>query len=292
MWERMADARAMTGVDAMQNGEPPPSSPGGLLAEARLDHGHLRILSHVDWVEPVAMFLKRQALATGLCDPDRADRLIVALTEAINNGIVHGNLALDSSLKEDGGEAFRKAIEQRSTDPAYTGRLLDIRVERHPGSCTWIVTDEGAGFDVERAMARLASDDPRVLLSSGRGISIMQAFVDEVDWSEGGRQVRLTIHTRDKADERRSERFDYTATVTIQPEGEGVHRAMARDLAREGIALVATRAFRPGLAATVVLDAELESARSASGRIVRCRHVTGPYHDVAVEFDAPIALPA
>lgn len=256
-----------------------------------IDRDHLRILSHVDWVEPVALFLKRQAVASGLCDEARADRLVIALTEAINNGIVHGNLGLDSALKEDGGEAFRRAIEARSADPSYTGRLLDIRVDREAHACTWVITDEGSGFDVEKALKRLESDDPQVILSSGRGISIMRAFVDDIRWADDGRQVRLTLYTQDKLENRRSHRYDYTATVSIEPEGEPVLRALARDLSRNGIAMVTTEPIRLGLACEVVLDAELESARMVRGRVIRCRHVTGPYHDVAVDFLTPIPLP-
>lgn len=259
--------------------------------EGEIEVEHLRVLSHVDWVGPIALYLKRQAVESGLCDQARADRLIVALTEAINNGIVHGNLALDSSLKEDGGEAFGEAIRERSADPAYTGRLLDIRVEQSEDACTWIITDEGEGFNVEKALRTLDSDDPEVMLSSGRGLSIMRAFVDDIDWRNGGRQIRLTLYTEAKRDARRGKRFVYTAAVTIQPDHEETRNALARDLSRTGIAMVTTESLPRGLHVTVVLDADLESARAVGGRIARCRHITGDYHDIAVEFDEPLPLP-
>ena len=51
------------------------------------------------------------------------------------------------------------------------------------------VTDQGRGFDIDRVMARVTSDDPEVLLASGRGILIMRTFLDEVKYEANGRRL-------------------------------------------------------------------------------------------------------
>jgi len=261
--------------------------------DAQLSHGdgeHLRILSRTDWVEPVALFLKNEAIVSGVCDQGQADRLVVAMTEAITNAVVHGNYELGSELKQQGGDAFGKALAQRQADPQYFARVVDIRIDYQPDRCTWTITDEGRGFDVDKAVARLESDDPMELLASGRGISIMKAFVDEVNWSAGGRRIQLTVHMGDGRERRVADRRQYTATVGVHPSEGQPHEALGRDLSETGIAFVTTHLLRPGQAATVTLDLHQPTQRMVTGKIVRCQSVAHPYHDAAVQFDQPITL--
>jgi anti-sigma regulatory factor (Ser/Thr protein kinase) len=252
-------------------------------------HGdYLRILSRPDWVEPVVLFLKDRAVAEGACDAAAANRLVVSMTEAITNAVVHGNYELESSLKEQ-GDAFERALRARADDPAFVGRMVDIRADYLPDRCTWTVTDEGAGFDVEGQLAKLESDDPEVMLSSGRGITIMKAFVDDVSWSEGGRQVRLTV-CRDGAAERRdAPRRRYVATITWSLPGGPTRTGIARDLSATGIAFVTTEPLALGAAVTVLLDSARSNGHPLTGRVVRSHHLSGGFHDTAVKFDAPAA---
>ena len=249
---------------------------------------HLRILSRPDWVEPVVMFIKHRAAAAGITDPDRLNRLVVAMTEAVTNAIVHGNFGLPSELKDMPGE-FGKALKEKSADPACISRVVDIRLERTGDACVWTVTDQGPGFDVESLLAKLdAEDDDNAdeALSAGRGLAIMRAFVDEVTWADGGRQVRLTIRTGGGTIEnRRAKRHRYTAAVAVCMDGwkmpvEGV----ARDLSQNGIGLVLPAAVNIGTAATVTLNLRHASQRAVRGTIVRCHRLAGDYHDVAIEF--------
>jgi anti-sigma regulatory factor (Ser/Thr protein kinase) len=249
---------------------------------------HLRILSRTDWVEPVAMFLRKTAVESGVCDDAAATRLVVSMTEAITNAIVHGNLEISSELKQKGDDSFRKALAERQQNPELSSRVVDIRVAYEPDRCTWTITDQGNGFDVQKALARLESDDPMEILASGRGISIMKAFVDEVSWSEGGRQIHLSIFL-DKTPERRTaERSCYTATIGVHPADGQMHEAIGRDLSETGIAFVTSTALRPGVDVTVTLDLRQTTEQFVTGKIVRCNPIAPPYFDAAVHFDQPI----
>jgi anti-sigma regulatory factor (Ser/Thr protein kinase) len=250
---------------------------------------HLRILSRPDWVEPVAMFLKEKAMAAGVCDDAGAQRLVIAMTEAITNAVVHGNYELSSALKEQQG-AFREALEQRKADPTFASRVVDVRVDFQPDRCIWTVTDQGRGFDVEHALSRLDSDDPEVILASGRGISIMKAFVDEVWWDQNGRQVHLAIHMGSGPERRGAARHKYTRAVAIHRDAEPDHEAIARDLSVSGIAAVTSEPINLGEHVQVTLDLRLPSEKKISGMVVRCNHVAGDFHDVAVHFDQTIDL--
>ncbi len=97
-------------------------------------------------------------------------KLMVSLTEAVNNAIIHGN----------------------RSEPA---RRVRITCEVLPGWLLIMVDDEGKGFKPERIGNPLAKEN--VLRESGRGIFLMRTLMDKVefDFGKGGTQVRLWLDT-------------------------------------------------------------------------------------------------
>ena len=88
----------------------------------------------------------------------------LALEEALINAAKHGN-------KWDPSKHVHVEFE-----------VSDERVEVS-------IEDEGAGFD-----RRLVPDptlEENIEKCSGRGILLIEAYMDSVDWSHGGRRVRL-----------------------------------------------------------------------------------------------------
>src|SRR5207249_1986778 len=144
-------------------------------------------------------------------------KLLIALHEAISNAIIHGNLELSSDLKEQGDSAFAEALAQRSADPALAGRKVDIVVDFDGEAYRWVITDQGRGFDVEKVLARCLSDDPEVMLASGRGILMMKSFLDDVKFEMGGRRVIMSL-LRATVDERRKlPRVPLAASFQVTP---------------------------------------------------------------------------
>jgi serine/threonine-protein kinase RsbW len=97
-----------------------------------------------------------EAQALGF-DEDDLHRVGIALRECLVNAVVHGN--------------------------RYNARKkVHLKVVRTPQSLTVVVGDEGDGFDPA------ALPDPRegenLLRGSGRGIMLMQAFMDEFQISK------------------------------------------------------------------------------------------------------------
>jgi serine/threonine-protein kinase RsbW len=97
-------------------------------------------------------------------------KLMVSLTEAVNNAIIHGN----------------------RSEPA---RRVRITCEVLPGWLLIMVDDEGRGFKPEKIGNPLAKEN--VLRESGRGIFLMRTLMDKVefDFGKGGTQVRLWLDT-------------------------------------------------------------------------------------------------
>jgi serine/threonine-protein kinase RsbW len=103
-----------------------------------------------------------------LLDEIKLNKVMVSLTEAVNNAIVHGN----------------------KSDPA---RKVTVICESLPGWLLFIVNDEGRGFRPERVANPLKSEN--LLRESGRGVFLMRTLMDRVEFEQlpHGYQVRLWL---------------------------------------------------------------------------------------------------
>lgn len=89
----------------------------------------------------------------------------LALREALNNAVVHGN----------------------AMDP---NKLVEVRCRCERGKGVWlIVKDHGKGFDPRGVSDPLASD--MLLAEHGRGIHLMKLMMDEVSFHCAGSEVRM-----------------------------------------------------------------------------------------------------
>jgi anti-sigma regulatory factor (Ser/Thr protein kinase) len=170
-----------------------------LAAAFQMDPCHLCVPSLPDRIGPTVNYLVEFARECGSIDPHRANRVLMALHEALTNAIIHGNLGISSELKDQGDDLYAAAVAARSSDPAFARRVVEIRAHYNGTCACWTLTDQGDGFDVEAALWRLDHVDTDPLRPSGRGILMMRAFMDEVHYDEGGRRVRLLIRRRDTA---------------------------------------------------------------------------------------------
>jgi CheY-like chemotaxis protein len=126
----------------------------------------------------------------GLCGANSRLRAAVALEEAMLNGIYHGNLEVSSKLKEEEGkDAFRELADRRKTEEPYRGRRLhvDIRMDRQQG--TFVIRDEGPGFDVTKVPD--PTDPENLLKPSGRGLLLIRMFMQEVAHNAGGNEITM-----------------------------------------------------------------------------------------------------
>jgi anti-sigma regulatory factor (Ser/Thr protein kinase) len=215
-----------------------PHLPGAV----RVEQTHLRLPSQPSWIEPAVDFLKTKALMCGACQESRTGKLLVALHEALNNAVVHGNLEISSELKERGDDAYARALAAQSTDPRFSRRTVDIVVDYDGQRCQWAITDQGAGFDVESVLRRAASDEPDVLLASGRGILMMRSFMDELRYEAGGRRVILTLRKKSGEETRHQERLPINTPLRVAPvradgsvDWDAAYAAVSRNLSVEGI---------------------------------------------------------
>src|SRR6266481_4548963 len=89
----------------------------------------------------------------------------LALREALRNAVVHGNQE-DAETK------------------------VHIRCRCGPGKeISIVVTDQGKGFDFEKAVGNGITTDPDS--EHGRGIQLMKAYMNDVHFERGGSEVHM-----------------------------------------------------------------------------------------------------
>ena len=122
---------------------------------------------------------------------DMAARMQVgmALEEALLNSMYHGNLEIDSNLKEGDFQTFYQTAEARRAAAPYRDRHITMEVRTTPQGVSYSIRDQGPGFDISKL------PDPTELENldrpCGRGVMLMRAFMDEVHYNDKGNQVTL-----------------------------------------------------------------------------------------------------
>ncbi len=146
-------------------------------------------------VPPLVSQFREDLIEMGLCDLTGATRAGIALEEALLNAVYHGNLEVSSDLRQNGDEAFHRLARERRTQEPYAPRRVRVTARLTPGAATFVIADQGPGFDVSKLPD---PTDPEFLeRPSGRGVLLMRTFMDEVRYNATGNRVTL-VKRRDR----------------------------------------------------------------------------------------------
>lgn len=214
------------------------------------EHLHLRLPNHLEAVDAAVALLKSRALACGACQPPDDAKIAVALTEALVNAVVHGNL----ELAVEGGRTRQvytpEFIAQRALEAPFASRQVHVEVVYDGAQITWTITDQGQGFDTAAALA-IRQAATATATQYGKGLVIIQAFMDHVRFEEGGRRIVLTWKKRSAATEPSlAIPFENPIEVfPIQDDGavlyEGAYKAVCHELTHHGLRFLQSRMEAP-----------------------------------------------
>jgi DNA-binding response OmpR family regulator len=137
-------------------------------------------------------YLRRFISQSELCDETSSIRAGVALEEALNNALFHGNLELDSEMREGNRAAYRMLVEERQGSDPYRHRRIFIEASVNEDRGHFTVRDEGPGFNPQDLPD--PTDPANLERPSGRGLLLMRTFMDEVSFNDVGNQVTLVKH--------------------------------------------------------------------------------------------------
>jgi len=137
--------------------------------------------------------LRQTISERGLFNESECLRFATAVDEALLNAYYHGNLEIDSKLKELDGSAFQDLAKQRRREDAYRDRHIHVRARIDSEQVSITIRDEGPGFDQSQLPD---PTDPEYLdRPHGRGLLLMRAFADAVRFNDVGNEVTLVKWT-------------------------------------------------------------------------------------------------
>lgn len=114
----------------------------------------LILRSNPKFISKVEWFLRRVNRSLRL-DETQFNKLLVSTTEAVNNGIIHGN-------------------------KMNSEKMVDVTCEVDTSAVIVRVKDEGSGFKPDQIPDPLKEEN--LLRESGRGIFVMRTLMDHVDY--------------------------------------------------------------------------------------------------------------
>jgi CheY-like chemotaxis protein/anti-sigma regulatory factor (Ser/Thr protein kinase) len=140
-------------------------------------------------IQPLVVHFQRELARRKICDETEIIQVSVAIAEALANASHHGNLEIDSAIREKGMDAYFALVQERRARKPYCDRRVDVRASFGEDEAVFVVRDEGRGFD-----PRTVPDprDPQNLARmSGRGLLLIRTFMDEVRHNDRGNEVTM-----------------------------------------------------------------------------------------------------
>jgi CheY-like chemotaxis protein/anti-sigma regulatory factor (Ser/Thr protein kinase) len=174
----------------------------GVLAASQSNRRELRILgsmvhhethyqldNDVALVAPMVGHLEHTLERMRICEPSGLVLIGVALHEALTNAILHGNLGLSSDLRESDEKQYYRLAAERRTQPPWSDRRVFVNATLTPQEAVFVIRDEGEGFDPD--LLPDPTDPANLDRVSGRGLLLIQTFMDRIEHNERGNQITM-----------------------------------------------------------------------------------------------------
>jgi DNA-binding response OmpR family regulator len=150
----------------------------------------------LDWVNSLSTRLVNLLELTQVCDEESRPRVMLGLVEIFTNAVEHGNLSVSGpekqALKAKGERVYMQELHTRMGQPPFRDRKVTVTLSINDKAAAFTVRDEGQGFDFSELPD--PTDAENLFKSSGRGILLARAFLDEVRYEGNGNTVTLVKH--------------------------------------------------------------------------------------------------
>lgn len=152
------------------------------------------LASDLTHIGPLVGHFQDQLKRMNLCDATDLVRVGTALQEALTNAIEHGNLELDSRLREEPNWAYQKLASRRQGEDRFRGRRVYVSARFTREQATFSIRDEGPGFDPTQLRDPTAPENVGNL--SGRGLFLIRTFMDHVSFNSTGNEITMTKYRK------------------------------------------------------------------------------------------------
>ena len=136
--------------------------------------------------------LLTQALGARLSlTPTQLEGIHFALHESIVNGLIHGNLHVNSQMRQSARDfiEYARLLHDRLNDPSYAQKSISIIASWTNKKLEIKIRDEGAGYELNSS-PKLS---PNVQPKTGRGIKIIAGTADSCTIEDFGREITLSF---------------------------------------------------------------------------------------------------
>ncbi|MDP8242990.1 MAG: response regulator [Candidatus Hinthialibacter antarcticus] len=141
---------------------------------------------------PLIDLVTDKLIRVGICSNHDLTNIRLALDEALINAIIHGNLEIPSTMKGTSLSEitqFNQLVKERSMAEPYTSRNVHLEMELSQEQVKYVIQDEGNGFDWSQMPKSF--EDHEILANHGRGLLLIQAFMDDVTFNDKGNCITL-----------------------------------------------------------------------------------------------------
>jgi CheY-like chemotaxis protein len=160
-----------------------------LLSSLQHHESFFRLENDPDLIAPLIELYLEQLAGMEVGDATTRLRIGVALQEALTNALYHGNLEVSSDLRQEDERHFYDLADRRRLLDPYRSRRIDVRSTLDRCRLSFVIRDEGPGFD---AAAGNRPIDPEDLMRiGGRGLLLIRAFMDEVSHNATGNEITM-----------------------------------------------------------------------------------------------------
>ncbi|PID26367.1 MAG: hypothetical protein CR982_10655 [Candidatus Cloacimonadota bacterium] len=126
-------------------------------------------------------------LSMGVLNEQESMQCTILLVEALSNALYHGNLEVESKIRDcsfSSQRDYKKLIEKREKDTKYNTRKIFFESYWDKDIISFTIEDEGSGFNWRKKK--------KTDLSSGRGFLIIDSFSDDISFNEVGNRIKIT----------------------------------------------------------------------------------------------------
>ena len=143
----------------------------------------------LDLISALVAEIREMVQSRWIFDENESLRFASAVDEALTNAYFHGNLEVSSDLREEDPNAYHDLANSRRRVEPYNQRQIRVHLELSKAEVSITIEDEGTGFNPD------SLPDPTspgyLERPSGRGVLLMRAFTDVLEFNESGNRVTM-----------------------------------------------------------------------------------------------------
>lgn len=140
-------------------------------------------------IAPLVGLMQKKLSDLVIDDESERLRMGIALEEALTNALYHGNLELDSEMRQTDDSLYYDLARQRAKQSPYQERRIYVEARQRAGEVEVVIRDEGPGFDPTTLPDPTAPEN--LDRAFGRGMLLIRTFMDEVRHNAKGNEITL-----------------------------------------------------------------------------------------------------